>query len=518
MLERLQKIIARAGIASRRHAEELIRAGQVRVNGVVVTELGAKADPEHDRVEAAGRVAERPAEPGYYLLHKPSHVVATMSDPEGRATLRHVLRGLAGGVFPVGRLDYAASGLILLTSDGALADRILKNSARMPKVYWLKVAGRLTDDEMRQVGHKAQARLRRLRAPGAAASHSANPWYEAELTDARSDSLRQALFAIEHPVEKLKRVKFGPVELGDLAEGHYRALEPGEVAQLRRMVEQAGNAPAAAQTKGLAFAGQAKRAAPTWQAKRRMWQAKRAAAAGQAKSAPGAGEAKAEAPVWQSASAASAGQPTNAAGAGQSRSAATPWQNKSVAPAWENKTGASAGQARSASTPWQKKSGGSVGQSKSGAPPWKKRSAGGAWQRKSSVGAGETKSGAPPWRGKNARGAGQSRSAAPPWQKKSGVGTGHNKSGAPSWQGKSARGARQTTSAKGEWQKNTGASAAYPKGGARKEHRPGTRGPGGTPHQGRHGREGNGGRDRHHGHDDRNSHHGSNKNPRYPAQ
>ena len=241
MLERLQKIIARAGIASRRHAEELIRGGQVRVNGVVVTELGAKADPERDRVEAAGRVAERPAEPGYYLLHKPIHVVSTMSDPEGRATLRHVLRGLAGGVFPVGRLDYAASGLILLTSDGELADRILKNSARMPKVYWLKVAGRLTDDEMQQIGQKAHARLRRLRAPGAAASHPANPWYEAELTDARGDSLRQALFAIDHPVEKLKRVKFGPVELGDLAEGHYRALDPHEVAQLRRMVEQASD-------------------------------------------------------------------------------------------------------------------------------------------------------------------------------------------------------------------------------------------------------------------------------------
>ncbi len=319
MLERLQKIIARAGIASRRHAEELIRAGQVRVNGVVVTELGAKADPEHDRVEAAGRVAERPAEPGYYLLHKPSHVVATMSDPEGRATLRHVLRGLSGGVFPVGRLDYAASGLILLTSDGALADRILKNSARMPKVYWLKVAGRLTDDEMRQVGQKAQARLRRLRAPGAAASHSANPWYEAELADARSDSLRQALFAIDHPVEKLKRVKFGPLELGDLAEGHYRALDPHEVAQLRRMVEQAGNAPAAAQTKAFAFAGQAK---PAWQPKRRTWQAKRAAAAGQAKSAPGPGEMKAGAPVWQNKTGVSAGQ---------TRSPVTPWQKKAQA-------------------------------------------------------------------------------------------------------------------------------------------------------------------------------------------
>src|ERR1700730_1397681 len=176
MQERLQKIIARAGIASRRHAEELIRGGQVRVNGGVVTELGGEADLEHARLEAAGRVAERPSEPAYFLLHKPVHVVSTMSDPEGRATLRHVLRGLAGGVFPVGRLDYAASGLMLLTSDGALADRIFKTSARLPEVYWLKVAGRLTDDEMQQVRRQAHARMRRLHAPGAAGSQPDNPW------------------------------------------------------------------------------------------------------------------------------------------------------------------------------------------------------------------------------------------------------------------------------------------------------------------------------------------------------
>ena len=237
MLERLQKIIARAGIASRRHAEELLRSGQVRVNGVVVTELGSKADPERDRVEAAGRIAERPSEPAYFLLNKPVHVVATMSDPEGRATLRHVLRGLAGGIFPVGRLDYAASGLMLLTSDGELADRIFRTSSRMPQVYWVKVSGRLTDDEMQQVRREAYARMRRLRAPGAAGSEPANPWYEVELTDARRDLLRRALFTLGHPLEKMKRVKLGPLDLGDLAEGHYRRLEPREVAQLRRFVE-----------------------------------------------------------------------------------------------------------------------------------------------------------------------------------------------------------------------------------------------------------------------------------------
>jgi 23S rRNA pseudouridine2605 synthase len=246
MLERLQKIIARAGIASRRHAEELIRSGQVRVNGEVVTELGAKADPERDRVEAAGRVAERPAEPAYFILNKPVHVVSTMSDPEGRATLRHVLRGLAGGIFPVGRLDYAASGLILLTSDGELADRIFKSSARLPQVYWLKVAGRLSDAEMQQVRREAHARLRRLRAPGAAGSEPANPWYEVELSDARRDLLRRALFAQGHPVEKMKRVKLGPLDLGPLPEGHYRRLEAREVAQLRRFMAKPQTAAASA--------------------------------------------------------------------------------------------------------------------------------------------------------------------------------------------------------------------------------------------------------------------------------
>jgi 23S rRNA pseudouridine2605 synthase len=244
MLERLQKIIARAGIASRRHAEELIRSGQVRVNGQVVTELGAKADPERDRVEAAGRVAERPAGPAYFLLNKPAHVVSTMSDPEGRATLRHVLRGLAGGIFPVGRLDYAASGLMLLTSDGELADRIFKVSARLPHVYWLKVARRLSDDEMQQVRRKAHARMRRLRAPGAAGSQPANPWYEVELSDARRDLLRQALFSLGHPVEKMKRVKLGPLELGDLEDGRYRPMEPREVAHLRRYIEKPMEKPA----------------------------------------------------------------------------------------------------------------------------------------------------------------------------------------------------------------------------------------------------------------------------------
>jgi 23S rRNA pseudouridine2605 synthase len=244
MLERLQKIISQAGIASRRHAEQLILSGQVRVNGEVVTQLGAKADLDHDRVEAAGKVAERPASSNSYILYKPSHVVATMSDPEGRATLRHLLRGLNAAVFPVGRLDYAASGLVLLTSDGALADRIFKAASRIPKVYWIKVKGRPSEDTLYKIRRSAHAKLRRLRGPAAAREHSAeNPWYEAEISETRRDLLRDALFIAGHPVEKIKRVRIGPLDLGDLREGHFRQLAPSEVAQLSKAVERAEKAP-----------------------------------------------------------------------------------------------------------------------------------------------------------------------------------------------------------------------------------------------------------------------------------
>jgi 23S rRNA pseudouridine2605 synthase len=239
MLERLQKIIARAGIASRRHAEELIRSGQVKVNGVVVTELGTKADPERDHIEAAGHTVELPAAPSYFILHKPPHVVSTMFDPEGRATLRHVLRGLAGGVFPVGRLDYAASGLIFLTSDGQLANAILKASSNLVQVFWVKLKGRPSPETLAKVTHRAQARLRLLPAPEAAAGHVENPWYEAELRGVRRSLLRQAFFDAGHPVEKMKRVRFGPLELGNLPEGQYRQLAPSEVESLRRAVERA---------------------------------------------------------------------------------------------------------------------------------------------------------------------------------------------------------------------------------------------------------------------------------------
>jgi 23S rRNA pseudouridine2605 synthase len=234
MQERLQKIIARAGIASRRHAEQLIVSGQVRVNGHVITELGSKADLTADRIEAAGRVITAEERRVHILLNKPPEVVATMADPEGRKTLRNLLRGLPERVYPVGRLDYNASGLVFLTNDGDLAAQMLKHWQNLPQSYHVKVKGRLTPEQLDEFGKEAGARMRPVRQPDAARGHVANFWYEVALKDSKRDELRRVLFGAQHPVEKLKRIAIGPLTLEGLPPGHYRMLREPEVAQLRR--------------------------------------------------------------------------------------------------------------------------------------------------------------------------------------------------------------------------------------------------------------------------------------------
>jgi 23S rRNA pseudouridine2605 synthase len=239
MLERLQKIIARAGIASRRHAEDLIRSGQVRVNGVVVTELGAKADPERDRIEAAGQVAQISQQHVYLLLNKPPGVVTTLADPEGRRTLRNFLVGVSERVFPVGRLDYAASGAVFLTNDGEFASRMLKSSASLPQSYWIKVKGRLSDVQIKSLGHALRGKIFPLRAPRAVGKNPANPWYEVQISGVRRDLLRRNLLAMGHPIEKMKRIKLASLDADTIPEGHYRQLGPQEVEKLKRAVERA---------------------------------------------------------------------------------------------------------------------------------------------------------------------------------------------------------------------------------------------------------------------------------------
>lgn len=245
MLERLQKIIARAGIASRRHAEELIRSGQVRVNGTVVTELGTKADPNRDHIEAAGKKVRIAGGSAYLILNKPPQAVSTLADPEGRRTLRNFLVGVSERVFPVGRLDYNASGIVFLTSDGELASRMLKASPRLAQTYWIKVKGRLGQDALRDISRAIGGKIHPVRQPRSSGRGVPNPWYEVELAGARRDLLRRHLVKTGHPVEKMKRVRLGTLELVNVQEGHYRRLDPNEVAKLARAVDHAlKNAPA----------------------------------------------------------------------------------------------------------------------------------------------------------------------------------------------------------------------------------------------------------------------------------
>jgi pseudouridine synthase len=241
MEERLQKIIARAGIASRRHAELLIASGQVRVNGRVVKELGTKADAAKDRIEAAGRVVE--ANPGrrvYIVLNKPPEVVSAMADPEGRKTLRNCLRGLPERVFPVGNLEYAASGLVFLTNDGDLAAEMLKNWAHLEQVYHAKVKGMLTLPDLERLGKEIGARMKTVRQPDATRGRAANFWYEIRMRDFKNETLRRLLFKEKHPLEKLKRIGLGPLTVEGIPRGRYRLIEQKEAEKLRKF-EKADN-------------------------------------------------------------------------------------------------------------------------------------------------------------------------------------------------------------------------------------------------------------------------------------
>jgi 23S rRNA pseudouridine2605 synthase len=229
MEERLQKIIARAGVASRRRAEQLIVSGQVTVNGRVVTELGTRADAARDHIKVSGKLLQGPEEHVYIALHKPAEVVATLSDPEGRRSLADLLVGVPARVYPVGRLEYHASGLVFLTNDGELANKMLRAHG-LRQTYLLKVKGNLSDADVAQVSAAARARIQRMQ-------RGDNPWYEANVAEVGRDSLREQLAAMGHPVEKMKRIKIASLEIGDLPPGRWRDLTLKEIAGLEAAVK-----------------------------------------------------------------------------------------------------------------------------------------------------------------------------------------------------------------------------------------------------------------------------------------
>jgi 23S rRNA pseudouridine2605 synthase len=235
--QRLQKILSQAGVTSRRKAEELILAGRVTVNGAVVTELGSKADIDRDHIKVDGRLLRRPKKLVYIALNKPRECVTTVSDPEGRRTVMHLLRGVKERVYPVGRLDYASEGLLLLTNDGEFAHRITAPARQILKTYVVKVNGNLSEEQLKQFAAGVPVRGRRtapaqirLIKPGA------NPWYEVRLKEGRQNQIRVMFQHFGFLVEKLRRVKIGFLEL-DVPPGHYRHLTPREVERFRKLLK-----------------------------------------------------------------------------------------------------------------------------------------------------------------------------------------------------------------------------------------------------------------------------------------
>ena len=239
-VERLQKIIAAAGVASRRKAEQLIASGHVQVNGTVITELGSKADPETDHIRVNGKLLQAPAgrRSVYLLLNKPKGYVTTVSDPENRPTVMDLVRGVKGRVYPVGRLDYASEGLLLLTNDGDLANRLMKAASHVPKTYLVKVAGTPKEDAIEKlragvsIATDDGKRVRTGPASVRVIKEAANPWYEVTLIEGRNRQIRRMFEAVGHHVEKIKRVKYGPLAL-DVPPGEFRPLTLREIERLK---------------------------------------------------------------------------------------------------------------------------------------------------------------------------------------------------------------------------------------------------------------------------------------------
>jgi 23S rRNA pseudouridine2605 synthase len=267
--ERLQKIMAGCGIASRRKAEEIIAAGRVTLNGKVVTEQGTKADPERDEICVDGKPLGRSQRLRYFVLNKPKGYVTTVSDPEGRPTVMDLLPNRGERVYPVGRLDYASEGLLLLTNDGAVAQKLTKAGSHVPKTYLVKISGKpdekaigrlragvtieLEDGrrvktspakirivDVRREAREGRAEARPYKGSKSAeqqaglAEDAANPWYEVVLMEGRNRQIRRMFETVGHHVEKIKRVQLGPVVL-DVEPGKFRELTEEEVEKLKKV-------------------------------------------------------------------------------------------------------------------------------------------------------------------------------------------------------------------------------------------------------------------------------------------
>ena len=234
MEERLQKILSRAGVSSRRAAEKMIAEGRISVNRTVVVEPGTKADPGKDEIRLDGRLISLETERIYLMLHKPKGYVTTLSDPQGRPIVTDLLNGVAARVYPVGRLDYDSEGLLILTNDGEFAQRLQHPRYGIPKTYRVKVEGHLLKGELKALENGIDLPDGRF-APAEVQLEKTNPgstWLTLTLTDGRNRVIRRAFDSLGHPVARLVRVAVADITLASLREGAWRLLTSREVERL----------------------------------------------------------------------------------------------------------------------------------------------------------------------------------------------------------------------------------------------------------------------------------------------
>lgn len=237
--ERLQKILAHHGVASRRKAEELIKAGRVTVNGKVAR-IGQKADPLRDEILLDGKPLPPPPEPLYFLLYKPYGVITSVKDPQGRPTVMDFFRGIKQRLFPVGRLDWDSEGLVLLTNDGELAYRLTHPKFQVPRSYLVKVKGHPDPKVLKKVsegglplqdGPSPKMEVKVL------SRTARSTWLHLTLREGRNRVIRRTFELIGHPVRKLRRVAYGPLTLEGLRPGQLRPLTEAEIKELKKWVK-----------------------------------------------------------------------------------------------------------------------------------------------------------------------------------------------------------------------------------------------------------------------------------------
>jgi 23S rRNA pseudouridine2605 synthase len=237
MQQRLQKIIAEMGIASRRAAEEIIIEGRVTVNGKPA-EIGMKADPLRDHIKVDGKLLVNPEKKVYFIFNKPRGVLTSLGDPEGRPTVTDFLKGIKQRVFPVGRLDYDSEGMLLLTNDGELAHAVLHPSKKIPKTYLVKVKGVLEKEDMEKLRTgirldrtvTAPAKVKPLR------KTDNNSWIEMTIYEGKKRQIRRMLEKVGHQVMRLMRIRIDGIEMGKIKPGEFRRLSSEELEKIKTEV------------------------------------------------------------------------------------------------------------------------------------------------------------------------------------------------------------------------------------------------------------------------------------------